>query len=100
MNGAEMIAAERARQIADEGWTVAHDDSHVGGDLAAAAAAYAYPDDLPTRDRRRVHKRVLWPWFDGWRDHGPSERVRELAKAGALIAAEIDRLQRRGGERP
>jgi hypothetical protein len=96
MNGAEMIAAERARQVADEGYDASHDDTHGRSELAQAAAAYAYPVDLPTRDGRRVHKRLLWPWDDGWREHGREERVRELVKAGALIAAEIDRLNRKG----
>jgi hypothetical protein len=98
MSGAEMIAAERERQTAEEGWTAEHDDQHDRGQLAAAACAYAYPGDLVTRDTRVVHKRLLWPWSDGYRPaddrYRPIERVRELAKAGALIAAEIDRLHR------
>lgn len=35
------IGAERARQIASEGWTAEHDDKHEHGELALAAAAYA-----------------------------------------------------------
>ncbi len=92
--GVELIAAERKRQVAAEGWTAEHDDTHERSELAQAAAAYAYPHDLPTRDGRRVHKRLLWPWGDGWRDHGRKDRVRELVKAGSLVAAEIDRLSR------
>lgn len=38
-----------------------------------------------------------WPWEPGWWKPGKgnsyADRVRELVKAGALIAAEIDRLQ-------
>ena len=35
----------------------------------------------------------LWPWSDKW--WKPSDDpVRNLVKAGALLAAEIDRLQR------
>jgi hypothetical protein len=41
MNGIEAIAAERRRQIEAEGWSAAHDDQHVNGELAGAAAAYA-----------------------------------------------------------
>ena len=95
-SGVDLIAAERERQKAVEDWTPEHDDEHTSGELAAAGAAYAYPTDLRSRDGRAVTKRVLWPWRDGWRDHVPDERVRELAKAGALIAAEIDRLLRSG----
>ncbi len=32
-----------------------------------------------------------WPWFDGWKPD-LSDPIRNLVKAGALIAAEIDRL--------
>lgn len=35
-----------------------------------------------------------WPWHPKWWKPTPDDRIRELAKAGALIAAEIDRLQR------
>lgn len=45
-----------------------------------------------------VARRYSWPWDEEW--WKPSEDpVRNLVKAGALIAAEIDRLQRvDGGE--
>ena len=33
-----------------------------------------------------------WPWNVVWWKPTPDDRIRELAKAGALIAAEIDRL--------
>ena len=90
-SGVELIAVERQRQVEGEGWTEGHDNSHVDGELAKAAAAYAWPGDMDSRDGRRVHRSVLWPWEDGW---SPGDRVRELTKAGALIAAEIDRIER------
>ncbi len=92
MTGAEMIAVERQRQIVIEGWTREHDDLHDHEELAHAAAAYATPHHA-----RRQHDEdgppVGWPWDDEW--WKPSEnRVLELVKAGALIAAEIDRRSR------
>lgn len=84
--GAEQIAAERQRQIDGEGYTVAHDAHH--GDMGAlprAAAAYALNGILFLPG--------LWPWDDQFWKPVPADRVRELVKAGALIAAEIDRLQ-------
>lgn len=91
--GVELIAAERCRQVQVEGYDEAHDDAHAHDEMAQAAAAYAWPSDLSTRDGRRVHRSLLWPWHgDGsWK---PGDRVGELVKAGALIAAEIDRLLR------
>lgn len=87
--GSELIANERARQVAREGWTFDHDDRHSSGELATAAIAYLLTDRDPLFKRER-----FWPWPDGWKP-SPEDRIRELTKAGALIAAEIDRLQRR-----
>lgn len=87
MNGAALIAAERERQIAEEGWTPEHDDGHDESELAIAAACYAVPEYMRTSHHLR------WPW-DGYWKPTPDDRERELVKAGALIAADIDRLQR------
>jgi len=92
--GADLIAAERQRQIDAEGWTPEHDAEYPAGVLAAAAACYAAP-----RISRALHYRdghvvpVAWPWHRSWWKPTPDDRVRELVKAGALIAAEIDRLR-------
>ena len=37
-------------------------------------------------------RRRLWPWNESWWKPTPDNRIRDLEKAGALIAAEIDRL--------
>jgi hypothetical protein len=100
LTGAEMIAAERQRQIEQEGWTPEHDDEHDGGDLARAAEAYAYHATQQLRGRKPSYGPLRpppygWPWHPNrWK---PSDDpIRNLVKAGALIAAEIDRLQRKG----
>lgn len=101
MSGIERITAERQRHIEKEDWTSEHDDNHIRGELSAAAACYAdiaaiqesnmmrkYPDGKPLR----------WPWEEKW--WKPSDDpIRNLEKAGALIAAEIDRLEREAAER-
>jgi hypothetical protein len=102
-SGVDLIAAERQRQVEDERWTDYHDDGHEDGALALAAAVYA----LPTAERDteiqvlvantwtpRKIRFHLWPFGWNWFKPTPDDRVRELVKAGALIAAEIDRLQR------
>lgn len=97
MTGIERIAAERKRQIEEEGWTEAHDDEHIVEELALAGACYALPEYIRNysiwEDRLLE---LLWPWpfSTGWWKPSPENRIRELEKAGALIAAEIDRLQR------
>jgi len=89
-----LIAAERQRQLDVEGWTPEHDDEHDGDALAMAAVSYALPPDHYERtcggDLEGYPPRP-WPWNHAWWKPSPSDRVRELVKAGALIAAEIDR---------
>lgn len=117
LDGAALIASERLRHVSSEGWTVEHDDGHSCGELALAAVCYAaqasgtkvyiqtsYDDGYSFVDP--------WPWDEDWDkrdardvcevdDDGlptpeqlSSHNIRCLVKAGALIAAEIDRLQR------
>lgn len=108
-SGSELIAAERQRQIDAEGWTPGHDDGHTLGEMAVAGACYAL---LATRWKDAsvlgapLVRSILWPWDDEWfkptdypePPYTPNihidRHVRDLVKAGALIAAEIDRLQR------
>lgn len=88
-----LIEAERRRQKLVEGWTTDHDDEHFGQELATAAACYALP---PTMRRFPVQGApALWPWHPNWWKPSP-DRLRELVKAGALIVAEIERIQRAG----
>lgn len=94
MTAIELIAAERARQVSVEGWTPGHDDEHDDGSLALAAACYAMPPDSMGRWASDIGPPIEWPWDDeAWK---PGDRQRELVKAGALIVAEIERLQRKG----
>ncbi len=93
--GIQLIAAERRRQVSKEGWTPEHDDKHNVGQMAKAAACYAMPTDVrETEVDNRSYRWIIWPWTEKWWKPTPKDRVRELVKAGALIAAEIDRLQR------
>lgn len=86
LTGVELIAAERQRQIEVEGYTSDRDDAMSEAQIACAAACYAlwyagYDLDL-----------TYWPWhIDTWK---PKDGLSNLVRAGALIAAEIDRLQR------
>lgn len=86
---AQDVVAERFRQVSQEGWSVAHDDAHADGQLAAAAGCYALHAH-EVSPRRLVP--AWWPWEDRW--WKPSDARRNLVKAGALILAEIERLDR------
>lgn len=104
MNGAELIAKERQRQIDEEGWTAEHDDEHSNDEIALAATCYAAPEKI-YRMVRMISggnaKKELgvsfvdpWPWHPQWDGRDKHDRIRQLEIAGALCAAEIDRLQR------
>lgn len=92
------VLAERFRQVATEGWTPSHDDAHDAGDLSAAASAYS----VAAADK--LHALSLgdgkfdetppdaWPWNPHW--WKPTTPRRDLVKAGALILAEIERIDR------
>lgn len=100
--GLKRIAAERDRQVHAEGFDFAHDDAHTDESLAMAAACYASPyliyrieHDEATGDERVVD---AWPesFSEDWDKRELHDRVRQLEIAGALIAAELDRLLRAG----
>lgn len=121
-SGAERIAAERQRQKAKEHFTAEHDAEHIHGELALAACCYAAPERLFTRFEHAVGVAFTDPWPRGWEDgwdkrssygenrtgqpqegsdrppdpasYSKEERIDLLTKAGALCAAEIDRLLR------
>lgn len=87
------VLAERQRQISVEGWTPEHDDEHTDDELSLAAASYAICD------RAHMSPPGFWPWDRKW--WKPSDQPRRnLIKAGALILAEIERLDRAHGITP
>lgn len=97
-DGVQMIADERARQLrpvseGGEGWDAKHDRGHAY-DLAKAGASYALPKDVreDTRIPFNSPTPLFWPWDDKWWKPTPGDRIRELVKAGALIAAAIDSM--------
>lgn len=115
--GVELIAAERERQVTQEGWTPEHDKQHDHGELAMAAVCYASPrrvfvqrqglnavvfaDPWPFPPHSDISGRGYYDWdkrksgniVQSMPEQG-ANRIAFLVKAGALIAAEIDRLKR------
>lgn len=110
--GAELIAAERERQMSQEGWDAQHDEQHTEDELALAAVCYATPVPIFIKEEHAKGIGFVdpWPWFDtievtrygdglttqvpAWDKRKKHSKLRKLVIAGALIAAEIDRLQR------
>ncbi len=114
LDGAGLIAQERARQLTEEGYTPEHDDKHDRGEMALAAALYATSEPLFRKHDHisgpRFYNDLPWagsdkrPCLDGSnvladpRIHTAEQRLDLLVKAGAMIAAEIDRIKRLDSE--
>jgi hypothetical protein len=92
MSAIDDIATERKRQIEGEGWSMAHDDRHQFGQMAYAAACYALVDRAALKTWFEYNFSTIWPWESRW--WKPKDRRRNLVRAGALIVAEIERLDR------
>lgn len=113
MNGLDVITAERRSQ--EEAWGSAHDDIHVKGELTAAAMCYLKLAEtqigatlawhtLPEKGNPMLDKMIKqmmnevpkgWPWEPmDW--HPSALPKNNLRKAGALTAAEWDRIDRMG----
>jgi hypothetical protein len=91
------VFAERRRQVEQEGYDPEHDDAHPNGEIAAYAAYYAMPPaarDWPATETGygATFGEAIVP--DGWGMPETGDRRRELVKAGALILAEIERIDR------
>ncbi|EOT1462335.1 TPA: hypothetical protein ACKQI3_000800 [Pseudomonas aeruginosa] len=79
------VRAERRRQIEAKGWTPEHDDLYCSAELPRAAAAYILNganDEAP----------AIWPFVAKW--WKPRDARSNYVRAGALILAEIERLDR------
>lgn len=99
--GLLLIQEERLRQVEVEGFSQSRDLKYENGELIQAARAYLFaarelgipksnnPMDISEPPR-------YWPWDKKW--WKPTDKKRCLEKAGALIAAELDRLARESGE--
>ncbi len=92
------IADERVRQIEEEEYDHSKDDRHTMGQLARGAASYAIAAGSNFVEDRHWAKELLmqavrlWPWHrKTWKSTNPRD---DLIKAGAMIVAEIERLDR------
>ena len=110
-SGVELIAEERQRQIEVEGWNNLHDSDHDNMQLSGAAACYVAnainKDYGEEKSRFEVYVSESnkmffgeerggwqdgWPWEGKWDKRKKHDCIRSLVIAGALIAAELDRL--------
>ena len=95
--GIDLISAERDRQIEKEGWTAEQDAEHQGCELAWAATHYAAPGPIKAKSLiTGEYEADVFPelWSDEWNKKEKHDRTRQLVIAGALMAAEIDRISK------
>lgn len=88
--GIDLVAVERARQVSEEGYDAEHDRGH---EVQIVRAGQSYTmSALLAMAHTTMHERpFIWPWARHfWKPTG--DPVRDLVKAGALIAAAIDAL--------
>jgi hypothetical protein len=90
--------------VRHEGWSASHDYEHDSGELARAGACYAMAAGTRlhwlhsnyVKAARPHHDPVAgiepWPFDEDW--WKPEDPRRDLVRAGALIIAEIERLDR------
>ncbi len=93
------VIKERHRQITEEHRTAERDDTYLHGELARAAGWYALASVRFAPGATSPHRLPLfedesygWPWALPW--FKPKDRRADLVRAGALILAEIERLDR------
>lgn len=88
VNGISAITDERVRQFNREGFDGHHDSQHVNGELIQAAIYYCF-----AADKNIVNIQFPHNWAERYkkREGFPTPTNRDLIKAGALIAAELDR---------
>ena len=96
--GTKLIEQYREEQISKHNWSVQHDiDVNNDGQLVLGAVAYLLGSNpitvLTPSGPAVIVAEQLWPnnWSKRWLKLSDN-RVKDLSKAGALIAAEIDRL--------
>ena len=86
-NAVQSVIAERQRHQSAEGWTPEHDDQYSKSQLLWASSCYVLNAIHPFN---RIP--FDWPWTpEWWKRTNPR---RDLVKAGALILAEIERIDR------
>lgn len=96
------IAAERFRQISDEGFDPRHDDRYLFGELSRAAGCYAQAAGrhiaslsgfaMPWATYRDMPMPPEWPWAARW--WKPKSAREDLIRAGALILAQVEAIDR------
>jgi hypothetical protein len=96
-SGVDLMQIERERQIQDLGYDAENDDSYgSSGDLVHAGICYALSACADTLPGCNWVAHGIWMWPGSCPDLAltPADKIHRLTAAGALFAAEIDRIQR------
>ncbi len=91
-NPTDDIAAERLRQMMEEGFDERHDDQHTGRELAGAAEGYLAAAISRADGVDVTTPPIGWPFEPEW--WKPKGYYADLKRAAALIRAEMERIDR------
>lgn len=91
-SGIELIAEERQEQLAKHNWSLEHDTEHKDGELLKAALIVAHNSSCLNSPLSQLVG-PEWAWTI--RSNILGDNIHRLKVAGALIAAEIDRLNQK-----
>lgn len=93
-NASRDVLAERQRQVQGKGFTTVGDDIYWHDELCRAAACYVLASTAP--EGLTPAPPPMWPWSELW--WKPRSRREDLVRAGALILAEIERIDRQAAK--
>jgi hypothetical protein len=85
-NGIELITEEREKQVNKYNHTAASDSIYKDKELLRASMTYLMLALTQSTDGKQY-----WPWHPDWLHN--EGYIENLKKAGAFIAAELDRVQ-------
>ena len=102
--GLGVVQHERVRQVVEHGWDPENDDKYQNGELILYARYWmsapweaswraGVPHTLRATTDPKYHINGT-PWDDRWFKYDERTPEERLARAGALICAEIDRIKR------
>ena len=88
------IMEQREKDL--RGRPTSHDDHFRCGEFNSAAVAYIYPNaiEIVVDNQRKSVQPPHWPFGYNYFKPNSDDRMEDLARAGAFILAEMERIQR------
>ena len=91
--GIELIAEEQQRVREQEGFTLESDKQYKNNELVKGAISYLRTPMYNVHIQTGQLAPMEFPFKQEWWKPSPDDRIKELIKAGQMIASEIDKLR-------